>query len=210
MNILLIDDHALFSKSLEIAFQDYNEIKSFYSLQDITQVTSTVQKKQPDIILIDINLSNISNEDGLILAKAILTNFPDNKIVMLTGYDLPVYRYEAKRIGAKGFINKNIMPDSLLKILIDINNGKTYFSANVRHVEELTEKEKQILQLLCYPYKRSDISNMLHISERTVSNHIQHIFDKLEVSSSLESVVKGIELGYIQPNYKNSEDEEIG
>ncbi|MBX4269450.1 response regulator transcription factor [Clostridium estertheticum] len=204
MNILLIDDHALFAKSLEIVFQDYKEIKSFYSLQDITQVTSIIQKKQPDIILIDINLSNISNEDGLIVAKSILTNFPDNKIVMLTGYDLPVYRYEAKKIGAKGFINKNIMPDNLLKILVDINNGKNHFSANVKYIEKLTGKEMQILQLLCYPYKRNEISNMLHISERTISNHIQHIFDKLEVSSSLEAVIKGINLGYIQPNYKSS------
>ncbi|MBX4265412.1 response regulator transcription factor [Clostridium estertheticum] len=204
MNILLIDDHALFAKSLEIVFQDYKEIKSFYSLQDITQVTSIIQKKQPDIILIDINLSNISNEDGLIVAKSILTNFPDNKIVMLTGYDLPVYRYEAKKIGAKGFINKNIMPENLLKILVDINNGKNHFSANVKYIEKLTGKEIQILQLLCYPYKRNEISNMLRISERTISNHIQHIFDKLEVSSSLEAVIKGINLGYIQPNYKSS------
>ncbi|WBL49269.1 response regulator transcription factor [Clostridium estertheticum] len=204
MNILLIDDHALFAKSLEIVFQDYKEIKSFYSLQDITQVTSIIQKKQPDIILIDINLSNISDEDGLIVAKSILTNFPDNKIVMLTGYDLPVYRYEAKKIGAKGFINKNIMPDNLLKILVDINNGKNHFSSNAKYIEKLTRKEMQILQLLCYPYKQNEISNMLHISERTISNHIQHIFDKLEVSSSLEAVIKGINLGYIQPNYKSS------
>ncbi|MCB2307755.1 response regulator transcription factor [Clostridium estertheticum] len=204
MNILLIDDHTLFAKSLEIVFQDYKEIKSFYSLQDITQVTSIIQKKQPDIILIDINLSNISNEDGLIVAKSILTNFPDNKIVMLTGYDLPVYRYEAKKIGAKGFINKNIMPENLLKILVNINNGKNHFSANVKYIEKLTRKEIQILQLLSYPYKRNEISNMLHISERTISNHIQHIFDKLEVSSSLEAVIKGINLGYIQPNYKSS------
>lgn len=204
MNILLIDDHALFAKSLEIAFQDYDEIKNFYCLQDTKQVMETIQKQKPDIILVDINLNNISDDDGLVLAKAILADSPESKIIILTGYDLPVYRFEAKKLGAKGFVNKTIMPENLLKILIDINNGKTYFSLDVDNIRELTNKEKEILQLLCYGYKRKEISNMIYVSERTTSNHIQHIFDKLDVSSALEAVIKGIELGYIQPNYKNN------
>ncbi len=152
--------------------------------------------------MIDINLSNISNEDGLELAKIIINNGCKTKIVMLTGYDLPVYRHEAKKIGVSGFINKNIIPDKLLKILMEINKGTFYFSKSSGYIEELTDSEKQILQLLADGYKRKDIASIVFTSERTVSNHIQHIFDKLNVSSSLEAVTKGIKLGYIQPNYE--------
>ncbi len=123
------------------------------------------------------------------------------RIVMLTGYDLPVYRHEAKKIGVNGFINKNIMPDELLEILIDINNGIYYFPKTLEYIEELTDSEKQILQLLANGYKRKDIASIVFASERTVSNHIQHIFDKLDVSSSLEAVTKGLKLGYIQTDY---------
>lgn len=200
MNILLIDDHALFSKSLEIALEDYSQIKSFKSIQDISKVIPYITQNHLDIILIDINLSNISSEDGLVLAKSILATIRTSKIVILTGYDLPVYRYEAKKIGAKGFINKNILPDKLLQILIDISNGKEYFSSEVNYIEELTESEKQILQLLCSGCKRKEIAHMLYSSERTISNHLQHIFDKLNVTSSLEAVTKGIQLGYIKPH----------
>lgn len=203
MNILLVDDHALFAKSLEIAFDDYPEINSFQSLQNISEVVPAIQIVKPDIVLIDINLSNISNEDGLVLTKNILEVSPDAKIVILTGYDLPVYRHEAKKIGAKGFVNKNVEPDKLLEILLQIRNGKNYFPIENNYIEELTDSEKQILQLLSDGCKRKEMANILYVSERTVSNHIQHIFDKLTVSSSLEAVAKGIQLGYILPHYKN-------
>ena len=202
INILLIDDHVLFAKSLKIAFEDYEQINQFSIIQDIDHVMSVIENVKPDITLIDINLSNISNEDGLELAKNIINRGCKTKIVMLTGYDLPVYRHEAKKIGVSGFINKNIMPDKLLEILIDINNGTYYFPKSSEIVEELTDSEKQILQLLANGYKRKDIASIVFASERTVSNHIQHIFDKLNVSSSLEAVTKGIKFGYIQPKYK--------
>ncbi|HHW37547.1 MAG TPA: response regulator transcription factor [Bacillales bacterium] len=202
INILLIDDHALFAKSLEIAFGDYAEIDQFYTIQDVDNVLSLIEELEPEITLIDINLSNISNEDGLELAKNIINSGRLTKVVMLTGYDLPVYRHEAIKIGASGFINKNIVPDKLLKILMEINKGTIYFPKSPGYVEELTDREKQILQLLSDGYKRKDIASMVFTSERTVSNHIQHIFDKLNVSSSLEAVTKGIKLGYIQPNYE--------
>ncbi|MFD3445701.1 response regulator [Microbacteriaceae bacterium 4G12] len=202
MNILLIDDHALFAKSLEIALEDYPEVDQFYSLQSVENVVATIEKYKPDITLIDINLSNISGEDGLELARVILERKCVTKIVILTGYDLPVYRYEAQKIGVSGFVSKNIMPDKLLQILIEINKGTQYFPMSTYCVEELTDSEKRILQLLCDGYKRKEIAAMLYASERTISNHIQHIFDKLDVSSSLEAVTKGIKLGYIHPNYE--------
>ncbi|MEK4750120.1 response regulator transcription factor [Niallia sp. FSL W8-0177] len=202
INILLIDDHVLFAKSLKIAFEDYDQINQFSIIQDVDHIMSVIENLMPDIILMDINLGNISNEDGLELAKYIISNGYKTNIVMLTGYDLPVYRHEAKKIGVNGFINKNIMPNKLLEILIDIQNGTYYFPESPDFVEELTDSEKQILQLLANGYKRKEIASIVFASERTVSNHIQHIFDKLNVSSSLEAVTKGIRFGYIQPNYK--------
>lgn len=201
MNILLIDDHVLFAKSLEIALDDHPEIDHLYSLQNIEKVIETINDFKPDITLVDINLSNISSEDGLGVAKNIIDCKCDTKIVILTGYDLPVYRYEAQKIGVSGFVNKNIMPDKLLEILIEINKGTHSFPISTNCVQELTDSEKQILQLLCDGYKRKDIASILYASERTISNHIQHIFEKLDVSSSLEAVTKGIRLGYIHPNY---------
>lgn len=209
INILLVDDHLLFGRSLKIALDDYEEVETFEVLQNIEEIVSTIQRKSIDIILLDINLGNMSDKDGLQVAKEILQVDHKVKIVILTGYDLPVYSYEAKKIGVKGFLNKDILPDQLLKLLIHINEGYSYFSTEVQHIEELTTNEKKILQLLCEGYKRKEIAVLMFVSERTISNHIQHIFDKLQVSSALEAVTKGIKLGYVQANYKGILDDKM-
>ena len=199
INILLVDDHALFSKSLEIALSDYSEIETFKSIHDISLLDKFIEEDAPDILLMDINLKNITSEDGLELAKQILHGHPEQKIVILSGYDLPVYRNEAKKIGAKGFINKNTEPEMLIAFLSQIMQGKFIFNGSIPFLEELTDCEKQILQLIANGRKRKEIAGTLYISERTLSNHLQHIFEKLDVSSSVEAVTKAIQLGYLPP-----------
>lgn len=199
INILLVDDHALFSKSLEIALSDYPEIEALDSINDVSQLDNFIVSKEPDIILMDINLKNISSEDGLELAKQILSRYPEQKIVILSGYDLPVYRSEARKIGAKGFVNKNIEPEKLVSILSKIMRGILYFDREIPFIEGLTDSEKQIIQLIAEGQKRKDIASTLYISERTLSNHLQHIFEKLDVASAVEAVTKAIQLGYIPP-----------
>ena len=199
INILLVDDHILFSKSLEVALSDYPEIETFKSINNISMLDKTIEEDAPDILLMDINLKNITSEDGLELAKQLLYRHPEQKIVILSGYDLPVYRSEARKIGAKGFINKNTEPETLIAFLSQIAQGKIIFNREIPFLEELTDCEKQILQLIASGLKRKEIADTLYISERTLSNHLQHIFEKLNVSSSVEAVTKAIQLGYIPP-----------
>lgn len=178
---------------------DYPGIEAFDSINDVSQLDNFIVSKEPDIILMDINLKNISSEDGLELAKQILSRYPEQKIVILSGYDLPVYRSEAKKIGAKGFVNKNIEPEKLVSILSKIMQGIIYFDREIPFIEGLTDSEKQIIQLIADGMKRREISSILCISERTLSNHLQHIFEKLGVTSSVEAVTKAIQMGYISP-----------
>ena len=121
INILLVDDHILFAKSLSVALDEYNEIEQFYSTQDIAGLNTIVCDKNIDIVLMDINLGNLSDKDGLEIASNLLKLNPTVKIIILTGYDLPVYRHEAKKIGISGFLNKNINPDDLISSLIRIS-----------------------------------------------------------------------------------------
>lgn len=200
MKVLLVDDHRLFAKSLEIVLEDFKEIESFVSTRDVEHIINTLHDMKPDILLLDINLKNLKEEDGLAVARNILKEIPGQKIVILTGYDLPVYRHEAQKIGARGFVNKNIEPEDLVGILLRVMKGEMCFT-NARSIliEELTDSEKEILQLVSYGLKRKEIAAQLFISERTVSNHLQHIFEKLQVSSAVEAVTKAIKMGYIAP-----------
>ena len=199
MKVLLIDDHTLFSKSLAIVLSDFPDIEEFSSTNDVEHIAEIVEKSQPDILLVDINLGHSVQEDGLFLTKRLLGRFPEQKIVILSGYDLPAYRREAQKIGAKGFVNKEVEPEELFQILCSIQSGITHFLSENVMLEDLTVSEKQVLRMIAGGHRRKEIAMQLHLSERTVSNHLQHIFEKLQVASSVEAVTKAIQLGYLSP-----------
>lgn len=199
MKVLLIDDHKLFSKSLAIVLSDFPDIEEFSSTNDVEHIAEIVEKSQPDILLVDINLGHSVQEDGLFLTKRLLGRFPKQKIVILSGYDLPAYRREAQKIGAKGFVNKEVEPEELFQILCSIQSGMTHFLSENVMLEDLTVSEKQVLRMIADGHRRKEIAMQLHLSERTVSNHLQHIFEKLQVASSVEAVTKAIQLGYLSP-----------
>ena len=92
-----------------------------------------------------------------------------------------------------------IEPEKLISILSKIMQGILYFDREIPFIEGLTDSEKQIIQLIAEGQKRKDIASTLYISERTLSNHLQHIFGKLDVTSAVEVVTKAIQLGYIPP-----------
>ena len=157
MRVLLVDDHALFAQSLAIVLSDFPSIEQFSNIKSVDEIEATIERDKPDILLMDINLGRLSEEDGLLLAQNLLQKYPTQKIVVLSGYDLPVYRKEAEKLGAKGFINKDIEPEELLHILEAINNGSTYFEKDGTYIEELTETEKQVLRMLASGIKRKEI-----------------------------------------------------
>ena len=201
INILLVDDHILFAKSLAIAFEEYKEIENFYTTQEIQSLEETIKGKNIDIVLMDINLGKLTDNDGFNIAGNLIKNLPAIKIIILTGYDLPVYKYEAKKLNISGFLNKNISPNKLFEALMRVHQGYTCFPAdnNAPIIEELTTTEKQILSLISCGKKRKEIAKELCISERTLSNHLQHIYEKLSVTSSVEAITKAIQMGYISP-----------
>ncbi len=193
MNVILFDDHELFSKSLEFALKD--KLINFETYSTPKHITEIVQNKQPDLLLMDIHMGDFN---GLDVARELLKSFPDLKIVFLSGYDLVEYHNEAIKMGAKGFINKNV---SLRDLEYQINlvlGGTTIFPHYDREANPLTEREKEILQLLAKGLKQQEIAEQIRISRRTVNNHIQSINEKFSVNSSLAAIVRGIQLGIIR------------
>lgn len=114
-------------------------------------------------ISLDINLGGLTDEDGLMLTQHLLERFPDQKIVILSGYNLPVYRKEAKKIGARGFISKDVEPDELLHILLTIKDGATHFPREEVFIEELTDGERKVLELVASGVRRREIAEQLFI-----------------------------------------------
>ncbi|HER8417025.1 TPA: response regulator transcription factor [Streptococcus pyogenes] len=197
MKILLIDDHRLFAKSIQLLFQQYDEVDV------IDTITShfndvTIDLSKYDITLLDINLTNISKKNGLEIAKELIQSTPHLKVVMLTGYVKSIYRERAKKVGAYGFVDKNIDPKQLISILKKVDSGKKYFEQieSQDYVESLTDQEIAILNLSKKGFSIKEIEETLQISRRTVFNHLTHIYSKLLVNNKQEAIYKAEQLGY--------------
>ena len=197
MKILLIDDHRLFAESIQLLFQQYDEVDV------IDTITShfndvTIDLSKYDITLLDINLTNISKENGLEIAKELIQSTPHLKVVMLTGYVKSIYRERAKKVGAYGFVDKNIDPKQLISILKKVDSGKKYFEQieSQDYVESLTDQEIAILNLSKKGFSIKEIEETLQISRRTVFNHLTHIYSKLLVNNKQEAIYKAEQLGY--------------
>ena len=198
MKILLIDDHKLFALSIQMILQQYEEIDKIDILSDIQELKN-FNIGDYDIFLIDINLTNISEETGLDLAEKLIKKYNDICIVILTGHLKLMYEEKANKIGTKGFIDKNIEPEELITILKSIYSGGKYFK-NIKVedfiYEKLTFTEIKILGLVRKGKSINEITKEAYISKRTVFNHLNNIYSKLGVNNKQEAVYKAEQLGY--------------
>lgn len=198
MKILLFDDHKLLGDSLSVAISEYEEIQACDFVSDEIGFYKALENQCYDVLLLDINLKEASKQNGFGILEDLAKKYPDMKIIILSSYDMPLYREKAFELGARDFINKSIEIEDLVKILINTGANKNSDSKE-RVLEKLTVREVEILKEICTGKVKKEIAEELFISERTLYNHIQNIYDKLQVSNTLEAYNKGIKLGYIEP-----------
>lgn len=199
MKILLIDDHQLFGKSIKMILEIDKDVERVDILSDVKKVDYQHLSVDYDLVLLDINLTHLYESDGLDLAKKILDIDKDCKIVFVTGYNRQVYEHQAAELGAYGFIDKSIDPDKLIIILKRILSGKKYFNF-AETIEFLSDREIELLTLIREGWTMDDICDELHISKRTVSNHLGNIFSKLGAANRQEAIIKAEKMGYFPPD----------
>lgn len=149
-----------------------------------------------DILLLDINLK--VEKTGLDLVEEILKRYPDQKIVILTSYDLINYRKVAFDLGVKDFINKSVEVHELVSRLRSVYSGSEN-RKSPEIIDTLTEREVEVLREMIKGENKKDIAKKLYISERTLYNHISNIYEKLGAKNIVEAYNRAMELGYIDP-----------
>lgn len=199
MKILLIDDHKLFSQSLALVLDQTTSDVQVDMINSEEELPDDLGELTVyDVLVLDINLDKGFSEDGFELAERVRAVAVDLPILMLTGFDLPVYEYQAHKLELSGFVNKNIDTEDLLSILKHVKDGGRYFTTENWFIDELTPRERELLGAIATGRKRKIIAEEMYISERTLTNHMQSIMDKLEVNSTIEAIQKARELGYLK------------
>ena len=202
VSIMVYEDNDNLRESLcsLLTLTEGYEILGAYA--NCTEVEKQVQKLKPDVILMDINMPEVNGIDAV---KKIRKFDKKVQVIMLTVFDDNTHVYEALYAGANGYLLKKYVSDKLNSSIQEVLGGGAPMSpsiarmiiGNMHHTAvqneyQLTNREKEIFQLLSQGNSFKLIAAELTISLDTVRTHIKHIYDKLHVRSQIEAVSKAI------------------
>jgi len=201
IGISIYEDNKHLRESLISIFEDEKDFLLLGAFEECTGIEQHVAEALPEIILMDIDMPKMSGIEGLQLALKVS---PNTIIVMYTVFEEDDKVFKAICAGAKGYILKDTPSEKLVALLKDIYNGGAYmspiiaakvmqaFSQRKENDFKLTDKEKNILQLLVEGNSYKMIAAESDISIDTVRFHLKNIYHKLQVKSNVEAVNKAL------------------
>jgi DNA-binding NarL/FixJ family response regulator len=215
INILIADDHTMFADGIESILKDEKEISSVKKCFDGKSVMEILSTDTIDIILLDVNLPDMS---GIEVCKLVTEKFPKVKVLAISMFNEESYVSEILNNGAKGYILKNTGKTELLRAIKTIYENDSYFSKDVmdtimkglmtnqtrtgRHghkeIPKISKREKEVLKLIIEEYTTQEIANHLFISLKTVESHRSSLLAKLNARNSAGLVRAAIENGLIE------------
>ena len=202
IRVAIFDDNDALRQSLA-SFLDWDEeLDVVGQFPDVNSVEENVLAVEPDVVLMDIEMPGTSGIEGVKRLRTVLSNA---QIMMLTVFEDDENIFAALKAGANGYLLKKTPPAQILEAVKDLYNGGSpmnsiiarkvlhhFHPAASKHdpQEQLTAREKEILDLLIKGNSYKMIAVEFNISQNTVRNHIQHIYEKLHVNSAMEAAYK--------------------
>ncbi|NJL06149.1 MAG: response regulator transcription factor [Chloroflexaceae bacterium] len=209
VRILLADDHRIFRQGLRELIERKTPFVIVGEAATGREVLHLVATLQPDIVLLDIQLPEL---DGVAVARQLAGQHPAVRVVMLTMYREDQHLFEAIKAGARAYLLKDVDADELVEVLGRVQRGEAAIDpvltaqmfAEFRRMgndgselDALTERERDILQLLAAGYDNRTIAARLHIAEKTVGNRLSEIFQKLGVTNRTQAALVAVQRGLI-------------
>lgn len=208
VNIFVVDDHPIVADGLKLLLESEKDLIICGFATDAAQALEKIEKLNPDLAIVDISLKGSMN--GIELIKSLKSLYPDLLIITLSMYDESLYAERAVRAGSRGYIMKQEMTNTIISAIRKVLDGKIYLSDNISMnlldiymtgkkkkntdmVNNLTDREFEIFQLIGNGYKTSDIAKSLNLSVKTIETYKLRIKEKINISSSPELTKFAIE-----------------
>ena len=212
IKILLVDDHAVVRSGLHMILEPEEDVVIIGEAENAKQSLAQANSLEPDVILMDIHLPDIS---GIEITKQIKANHPKIAIVALTINEDEEYFFKMLEAGANGYVPKRAAPEELLTAIRAAAENEVYIYPSLakllvrdflndepkktNELELLTEREIELLTHLADGATNNEIADTLHISPKTVSRHRENIMRKLNLRNRTELVKFAIRKGIIKP-----------
>jgi len=195
IRIALADDHKVLRHGLSKAFGNEKDMEVVGEAEDGYEIIELAKKITPDVIIMDIAMLGMN---GIEATRQVIKELPDVKIIALSMHSGKKMIHEMFKAGAKGYLLKDCEYDELINAIRIVVTGKTYLSPSITGVvvgdmlnpsegkdafDVLSERERQVLQLLAEGKTTKQIGQTLHVSPKTVEGHRTKIMTKLDIDS---------------------------
>jgi len=209
--VVIADDQTLFRTGLARLLDEDPRVEVVGQAKDGADLIDRVASLNPDVILMDLKMPNI---DGVEATRRIVAEHPEIKVLILSTFDADSYVLQALRAGASGYVLKDSQPDAIVSSILAIMSGERVMANAVANrvldlltgtatpkqfYDGLTAREIEILKLLANGLANKQIARSLAISEKTVRNHVSHMYEKLQIYDRSQAVLYAVRKGLVEP-----------
>jgi len=212
VRVFLADDHAIVRSGLRLLLEREPDFTVVGEAGDGRTAVDTIAHERTDVAVIDVAMPGLN---GIEAASQIARKYPQVNIVMLSMHSDESYVLRCLRAGARAYVLKESAENELIAAIRAVTNGKSYFSPKVRsvlqqdHIQRLrrkgvedhdllTEREREVLQLVAEGYSNKKIAGRLFLSVYTVETHRKNILDKLNLRGTADLILYAVRKGMIQ------------
>lgn len=209
LSVFLVDDHKLFREGLKLLLSGLDCVGEIYEASSGQDFLNALENKFPDIVFMDIEMPDM---DGIETTQKTLALYPEIKIIALSMYGEEAYYSKMIEAGVQGFLLKDSDIQEVESAILLVAAGKSYFSQDilfkilqkgstkksVSRSSELTEREKEVLYLICKGLSNQEIANTLLLSKRTIDKHRENLLLKTESNNTASLVIYAIKHGIIE------------
>ena len=210
IRVLLADDHAVVRAGIRQFLETSARLEVIAEANNGEEACQLIESLRPDVAVLDVQMPRAS---GIEVVKRMRGMGLAVGLLVLTAYDDDPYVQAVLRAGANGYVLKTSSPEEIIQAVLDVYDGKMALDASLTQrfvqkmigqsaaevLDALTERELEILTLVGKGLTNKAIGAQLGISDRTVQNHLAHIFGKLQAASRTEAVMRGVSLGLLPP-----------
>jgi DNA-binding NarL/FixJ family response regulator len=210
IKIVMADDHEIFRDGFKLMLSKQKDIMLLADAENGQELLELVEREQPDVVITDIKMPIL---DGIEATQKITERYPNIGVIGLSMFDEDDLIIDMLEAGAKGYLLKNSNKEQIIEAIKTVYGGDPYYCKTTSHKltrmiasskynphkrtdkVELSDREKEILQLICQEQTNKEIADQLFISVRTVEGHRQKILEKLNVKNSIGLVVYAMRNG---------------
>ena len=208
LRVLIVDDHPIFRKGLRALLASYANLRLVGEATSGTEAVRLAAELRPDLIVMDLQMPG---GDGITAIRRITAALPECRILVVTMFDDDESVFAAMRVGARGYVLKDMDDEEMARALLAVGNGEAIFSATIATrmmrffdqrpavspplFPELSASERKVLELIALGENNQTIADRLALSPKTVRNYISNIFAKLQVADRAQAIIKARDAG---------------